>query len=178
MEIQLSKVVQNYIDIYQQNIKTNFPTIPVKDLQKIWKETTNAISEKSLVEEKKNGTKKKKTAYQNFFVVARQRLTEENQNLKFGEISKLVSTEWSNMTGEEKKRYETLNMNKEDTKSFGNGSFIDFFENPSEKESGYRFEFETDPTEEEESLIEDEIHEDDEEDDVYFDEENRFEMDD
>ena len=70
MEIQLSKVVQNYIDIYQQNIKTNFPTIPVKDLQKIWKETTNAISEKSLVEEKKNGTKKKKTAYQNFFVVA------------------------------------------------------------------------------------------------------------
>ena len=38
----------------------------------------------------KNG--KKKTAYQNFFVIMRKQVTSENTTIKFGEISKVISS--------------------------------------------------------------------------------------
>lgn len=175
MEAQLKKVVQNYIEIYQQNIKSNYPSIHMKDLQKIWIETNQTLEKKATDDTKSLG-KKKKTAYQNFFVTARQKLTDKNPNLKFGEISKLVSTEWSNMSVEDKKKYE--NVKKEDAKKYNDNSFMDFFESGSDKNTNFRFEFENDAIDEEESLMEEELEEDDEEDDVYFDEENTFDMDD
>lgn len=178
MEAELKKVVQNYIEIYQQNIKSSYPSIHMKDLQKIWIETNQTLEKKGTVDDTKSLGKKKKTAYQNFFVTARQKLTDNNPNLKFGEISKLVSAEWSNMSVEDKKKYENENVKKEDAKKYNDNSFMDFFESNTEKDTNFRFEFENDAIDEEESILEEELEGDDEEDDVYFDEENTFEMDD
>ena len=131
--------------------------------------------------------KKKKTAYQNFFVIARERLTKENPTLKFGEISKLVSKEWSSLDPQQKKEYENKTENqptlqedssKKSTK-YNDNSFIDFFEKSSSHKDDFRFEFENDA--EDDSMMEEDIDDEeevDEEDDVYFDEENTFEMDD
>lgn len=181
MEDSIIKITQKYIQKYQENIKSEYPAVEMKMLQKLWSDLNFSSDSKKQPVESKSSTKKKKTAYQTYFVEARQRLTGENPSLKFGEISKLVSSEWSNMSSHDKKKYapekvETPNKPSTETK-YDDNCFIDFFENPTEKDN-FRFDLENDELEEE-SILEEELEEDvDEEDDVYFDEENTFEMDD
>jgi len=180
MEGSIIKITQKYIQKYQENIKSEYPAVDMKMLQKIWSDLNFSDNKKQPVESK-SSTKKKKTAYQTYFVEARQRLTEENPSLKFGEISKLVSSEWSNMSSQEKKKYEQEKVDPVKKPSnemkYDDNCFIDFFENPTEKDN-FRFDLENDALEEE-SILEEELEEDvDEEDDVYFDDENTFEMDD
>ena len=181
MEQNILKVTQHYIQKYQENIKSQYPNVDLKILQKLWNDGNLKNTPET---DTKTNPKKKKTAYQNFFVIARERLTKENPTLKFGEISKLVSKEWSSLTPEQKKEYENktentepVSTNKNNTK-YNDNSFIDFFENPSSQKDNFRFEFENDA--EEDSLLEEDLgdEDEDEEDEVYFDEENTFEMDD
>lgn len=181
MEQNILKVAHHYIQKYQENIKSQYPNVDLKVLQKLWNEgNLKNIPETNT----KTNSKKKKTAYQNFFVIARERLTKNNPTLKFGEISKLVSKEWSSLTHEKKKEYEnntenitsTLQAPEKDKKC--NNNFIDFFDKPSSHKDDFRFEFENDP--EDDLIIEEDLDDEevDEEDEVYFDDENTFEMDD
>jgi hypothetical protein len=178
MESSLVKLTQKYIQKYQESIKSEYPAVDTKILQKLWSELNIVDGKKVTIETKP--LKKKKTAYQRFFVEARQRLTEKNPTLKFGEISKLVSNEWASMTSEEKKKFdqssETTNTVEE--KKYNDDCFIDFFEKNSCEKEDFRFELGND-TVDEDSIVDDELEEEvDEEDEVYFDEENTFEMDD
>lgn len=181
MEQNILKVIQHYIQKYQENIKSQYPDVDLKILQKLW---NDGNLKKAPETDTKTNQKKKKTAYQNFFVIARERMTKENPTLKFGEISKLVSKEWSSLTQEQKKEYENntesvkpIVTNNKDTK-YNDNSFIEFFENSSSQKDNFCFEFENDP--DEDSLLEEDSEEedDDEEDVVYFDEETTYEMDD
>ena len=102
-------IVNGIINQYQEEIHNKNPSISLKQLEDIWK-TIN--DEKDLKNkstevadtEKVKSKKKKKTAYQNFFVIARKEVTKENPKLKFGEISKIISVKWNAMTPLEKKR--------------------------------------------------------------------------
>lgn len=101
--------IQNFfnsiITNYQKQIINEYPSIEIIKLQKIW-ENMNSL-EKNI--KKKSDSKKptkKKTAYQNFFVITRKQLTDENSKMKFGEISKIISAKWNSLSTDEKKKYE------------------------------------------------------------------------
>jgi len=94
----------NIILNYQKQIIKEYPSVEVSKLQKIWENMDYKKSGGKKKELKKNG--KKKTAYQNFFVIMRKQVTSENTTIKFGEISKVISSKWNALTLEEKKKYE------------------------------------------------------------------------
>jgi len=71
--------------------------------QKISKKETKSTSSGMLLQNKEK--KKKKTAYQNFFTITREKLTDENQKIPFGELSKMISLKWKEMSPLEKKKY-------------------------------------------------------------------------
>ena len=168
----MNKVINLFNDViqqYQSEIHKKNPSISLNELKDIWKKLeTNTKGSITINKKDEKDGKKKKTAYQNFFVIARKNVTKDNHNLKFGEISKLISTQWNNMTPEEKKKYETkdedimLNyIQNEDSKE----SYIHLFENTNDDEdiNGNRIDYEED---------EDEIdidEEDCEDDDLNFD---------
>lgn len=56
--------------------------------------------------------KKKKSAYQNFFVHARKKIRQDEPNLKFGKLSEKVSLMWKQLSPDEKKKYEEKNKTK------------------------------------------------------------------
>lgn len=170
----MNKVINLFNDVilhYQTEIHKKNPSISLNELQEIWKKletNTKTISTSNKKEEKEG--KKKKTAYQNFFVIARKNVTKDNSNLKFGEISKIISVQWNSMTPEEKKKYETkeedimLNyIQKEDSKE----SYIHLFENTNDEEdtNGNRIDYEEDEDEididEEEECEDDDLNFDD-----------------
>lgn len=170
----MNKVINLFNDViiqYQSEIHKKNPSISLHELQDIWKKLE--INSKGTItihkKDEKDG-KKKKTAYQNFFVIARKNVTKENQNLKFGEISKIISGQWNLMTPEEKKKYETKDddimsnyIQNDDSKE----SYIHLFENTNDEDdlNGNRIDYEEDEDE-----IEIDEEEDCEEDDLNFDE--------
>lgn len=123
---------------YQKQIINEYPSVEIIKLQKIWE---NMNSKKKSMDKKndikKNG--KKKTAYQNFFVITRKKVTEENPNIKFGEISKIISSKWNSLTPEEKKKYEVETVEKKSIQNeFSNISsnpYINLFENDDDDKS-------------------------------------------
>lgn len=118
--------LNNTITKYQKLISKEYPSITETKLKELWNNMSLSSlgNEKNLKKEKK--PEKKKTAYQNFFVIARKEVTDKNPELKFGEISKLVSSQWNSMSLEEKKKYETK---VEETKSSIENPYISLFEN-------------------------------------------------
>ena len=92
----------NIILNYQKQIIKEYPSVEISKLQKIWEGMDYKKSGGKKKELKKNG--KKKTAYQNFFVIMRKQVTSENTTIKFGEISKVISSKWNALTLEEKKK--------------------------------------------------------------------------
>lgn len=170
----MNKVINLFNDVilqYQTEIHRKNPSISLNELKDIWKKLdTNTKGTVVINKKDEKEGKKKKTAYQNFFVIARKNVTKDNSKLKFGEISKIISSQWNSMTPEEKKKYETkeedimLNyIQNDDSKE----SYIHLFENTNDEEdtNGNRIDYEED---------EDEIDIDDEEecddDDLNFDE--------
>lgn len=168
----MNKVVNLIDDIisqYQIEIHKKNPSIGVEDLKEIWKKM-ETVSKTNSTKKKEEKDKKKKTAYQNFFVIARKNVTKENSNLKFGEISKIISSQWNSMTSEEKKKYETKNedvmsnyIQQDGTKE----SYIHLFENTNEEDdiNLNRIDYEEDDEE-----IEIDEEDDCEDDDLNFDE--------
>lgn len=102
-----------------------------KKQKKMLKKETKSTSNGMLLQNKE---KKKKTAYQNFFTITRAKLTDENQKIPFGELSKMISTKWKAMSALEKKKYVSK---VEETES--NNNLEEFFiqdeENLSEEEN-------------------------------------------
>lgn len=110
--------VADYNSFLKEKLK-----IKNNDLNKLYKEfrndtmpsNVNSMSTSSLehghqptigiVLENSNKKKKKKTAYQNFFTQTRSKLTEKNDKIPFGELSRLISSEWKKLSTAEKKKY-------------------------------------------------------------------------
>ena len=163
-------VLNNLINQYQEEIHNKNPSISLQQLQDIWSSISDEkdIKVKSIEssEVEKVKSKKKKTSYQNFFVIARKEVTNENPNLKFGEISKIISGKWNQMTPQEKKEYEVKEediMENYKQKDNSNNNYIHLFENEYEEEERdcNRIDYEEDEIEIEED--------EDEEDDINFD---------
>ena len=159
----MSKIVQTTIQevihLYQSEIHKKNPSISMKQLQEIWKQIDQQ-------KEFKKDSKKKKTAYQNFFTIARVDVTNENPKLKFGEISKIISSRWNTMSADEKKKYESQEediMSNFIQKEPSDENYIHLFENHIEEDdlNCNRIDYEED---DEDIEIEDE-----EEDDINFD---------
>lgn len=163
-------IVNGIINQYQDEIHNKNPSISLQQLKDIWKtindekDVKNKSSDSS--EPEKVKLKKKKTAYQNFFVIARKEVTQENQNLKFGEISKIISGKWNLMNPVEKKQYEVKEediMENYKQKSNSNNNYIHLFENEcdDDEKDCNRIDYEEDEIDIEE--------EDEDEDDINFD---------
>lgn len=120
----------NIILNYQKQIIKEYPSVEVSTLQKIWEDMDCKKSVGKKKEFKKNA--KKKTAYQNFFVIMRKQVTAENSNIKFGEISKIISSKWNALTLEEKKKYEVNDKYdsqiKTDYQNLSSNPYINLFE--------------------------------------------------
>lgn len=120
----------NIILNYQKQIIKEYPSVEILKLQKIWEtmDCKKGVGRKKDL--KKNG--KKKTAYQNFFVIMRKQVTSEDKNIKFGEISKIISSRWNALSPDEKKKYEVNNDDKNDIKSdyqsLSSNPYINLFE--------------------------------------------------
>ena len=94
----IQSIINQTLEKYQEEIHKQHPSISVSQLKSIWE---------FLGESKKTSEKRKRTAYQNYFVKKRGDIASKNQGLKFGEISKIISAEWNQFTEEEKNMYET-----------------------------------------------------------------------
>lgn len=62
--------------------------------------------------------KDKKSEYQVFFSIQRNKMIKENPNIKFGEISKQVSIMWKNMSPEEKLHYANASSQQQTIDNF------------------------------------------------------------
>lgn len=80
--------------------------LPKEALWKKWKEEDKSAT--AVVVPKKE-TLNKKSDYQTFFSIQRNKMVKENPNITFGEISKQVSHMWKKLTREEKIQYTAKN---------------------------------------------------------------------
>lgn len=121
MNLEICSITDKFIQRYQEEISKRFKSVNIETLKDIWLN----ISINNTTEPIKVEKKKKKSSYQNFFAITRGEITSKNPELKFGEISKLISQKWKSMTKEEKNSYEVKN-DDEEKKNFNN--FIDFID--------------------------------------------------
>jgi len=133
--------IQNFfnsiITNYQKQIINEYPSVEIFKLQKIW-ENMNSLEKNIKKKNESKKTTKKKTAYQNFFVISRKQLTEENPKMKFGEISKLISTKWNSLSTDEKKKYEVKMEEKniqQELNSISSTPYINLFEQDDDDKS-------------------------------------------
>lgn len=169
----MNKVINVFNDMilqYQEEICKKNPSISLKQLQEVWSQVNNEKELKVEGSEKDIKTKKKKTAYQNFFVIARKEVTSENPNLKFGEISKIISVKWNSLSPSEKKEYETKEediMENYKQKDNTNNNYIHLFENENDDDDKdcNRIDYEED----EDEINIDEDDDDDDDDEINFD---------
>ena len=90
---------------YNDYLATKIDSVDKKALDKLLHE--GFLKNQSILETPK-ATNRKKTSYQNFFALKRKQLAEERPNLGFGEISKLISTEWRSMSKNDKDAYKNI----------------------------------------------------------------------
>lgn len=102
MEIQMKIVVERYIRAYQKKLVAEYPTLEIPILEELWSKTSDEGSVPLPSTDVKN--KKKRSAYQNYFSMRRTDLRSENKT--FGELSKMISREWKEMSTEDKKPFE------------------------------------------------------------------------
>jgi len=134
MNLEISTLTDKYIQRYQEEISKKYKNVNMETLKSMWMNLNIQNSTAPVKLDKK----KKKSSYQNFFGIARAEITTENPQLKFGEISKLISQKWKGMTNEEKQTYE-LKSEEEDKKDNYN-NFIDFMEDDEGEENRTTFE--------------------------------------
>lgn len=97
----MGEVLDLHLREFFSTIETEYK-LPKDVLWKKWKE-----------EEKTSLVKKdKKSDYQVFFSIQRNKMIKENPNITFGEISKQVSTMWKNLSAEERLYYSNLLQNE------------------------------------------------------------------
>tara|TARA_B100002019_G_C21092979_1_gene509582 strand:- start:37 stop:555 length:519 start_codon:yes stop_codon:yes gene_type:complete len=165
----IQSTINQTLEKYQEEIHKQHPTISVQQLKNIWE---------FLGESKKTSEKRKRTAYQNYFVKKRGDIASQNPTLKFGEISKIISTEWNQFTEEEKNNYETKkeqeiikeSKNKMDIKNT-NTTYVHLFENHTDEiDDMNRIDFEQDEGDNDVELLDVEEDDDDEsgEDEIDF----------
>jgi hypothetical protein len=82
------------------------PNSQIEELLKLWQEVKLQKTAQETVVSFSAPSKKKKSAYQNFFVHARKKINEKEKNLRFGDLSKKVSEMWKQLNADEKKKYE------------------------------------------------------------------------
>jgi hypothetical protein len=96
----MGEVLDLHLREFFSTVETEYK-LPKDVLWKKWKE-----EEKTLVK------KDKKSDYQVFFSIQRNKMIKENPNITFGEISKQVSTMWKNLSAEERLYYSNLLQNE------------------------------------------------------------------
>lgn len=96
----MGEVLDQHLREFFSAVETEYK-LPKDILWKKWKE-----EEKTLVK------KDKKSDYQVFFSIQRNKMIKENPNITFGEISKQVSTMWKNLSAEERLYYSNLLQNE------------------------------------------------------------------
>lgn len=101
----MAEQIQKIIELYQKEIKNTYPVVNVQELKRIWEKMDTPTDIPV-------GDKKKKTAYQNYFVHTRQIITKEEPDLKFGDISKKIASMWNTMSANEKRNYESNNLSE------------------------------------------------------------------
>lgn len=121
MNLDICSITDKFIQKYQEDISKRYKNVNIETLKDIWLNVSIDNTSEPIKVEKK----KKKSSYQNFFAITRAEITSQNPELKFGEISKLISQKWKSMTKEEKNSYEVKN-DDEGKKNFNN--FIDFID--------------------------------------------------
>lgn len=89
--------------------------LPKDALWKKWKE-----EEKSSILTTKKETNSKKSDYQTFFSIQRNKMVKENPNITFGEISKQVSHMWKKLLPEEKIQYTNITPNNNEKMTLEN----------------------------------------------------------
>lgn len=148
MNLEISTLTDKYIQRYQEEISKKYKNVNIETLKNIWM-NLNIQNPTAPV---KLDKKKKKSSYQNFFGIVRAEIASENPQLKFGEISKLVSQKWKGMTNEEKQTYELKADDEEKKDNYNN--FIDFMDEDDEGEEN-RTTFEEIELEDEQIIDED-----------------------
>lgn len=99
-------VISKMGEVLDQNLREFFSVIeteyklPKDILWKKWKDDEKTVK------------KDKKSDYQVFFSIQRNKMVKENPNITFGEISKQVSIMWKNLSSEEKLYYSNLLQNE------------------------------------------------------------------
>jgi len=137
INITVSDIIKNY----QKEINKVYPMTNVNELKRIW----DGLGKVSV----KGSEKKKKTAYQMFFANKRKEITEKNPKLKFGEISKIISTEWNKLSPTEKKNYEVVKapsttISPVDISLNENTSFLHLFDHQQDDTEEFRIDYEHD----------------------------------
>jgi hypothetical protein len=100
-------------DAVAETLKTFFTqvereyNIPKDVLWKKWKEEDKVVATALVVPKKE--TLNKKSDYQTFFSIQRNKMVKENPQITFGEISKQVSHMWKKLSREEKVQYTANN---------------------------------------------------------------------
>ena len=116
---QISQLFVSYNDYLSKNININ--SLDKKSLDKL-------LFDGFLNQNVPKTKTKPKTSYQNFFQIKRKTLSEQNPQLAFGAISKMISTEWRSMSKTEKDTFKTINItedtNNVDEKSTDNTSIV------------------------------------------------------
>ena len=116
---QISQLFLSYNDYLSKNININ--SVDKKSLDKL-------LFDGFLNQNVPKTKTKAKTSYQNFFQIKRKTLSEQNPQLAFGAISKMISTEWRSMSKTEKDTFKTINItedtNNVDEKSTDNTSIV------------------------------------------------------
>ena len=160
---QIEKTISTCMKKYQEEIHKNYPSVSVSKLQSIW----DKLNEKPVEKEKK-----KRTAYQNYFVFCREQITNENPCLKFGDISKLISAKWNDMDAEEKSRFASATYSPETVKNVMNiekhDSYVHLFETIDDGHDQNRIDYEHDDNID--SLDQDDDEEELDQDEIDFDE--------
>ena len=110
----IEKLIDEKVKIFSNNIVQKLssstflslkPNAQTEKLLRLWEDVKTGKSEENMVVAYGTSSKKKKSAYQNFFVHARKKINQNEPNLKFGDLSKKVSQMWKQLSAEEKKKY-------------------------------------------------------------------------
>ena len=82
------------------------PNSQIEELNKLWQQVKTQKMDTDQISVYGIQSKKKKSAYQNFFVHARKKINEKEPKLQFGDLSKKVSQMWKELDAEERRKFD------------------------------------------------------------------------
>lgn len=104
---QISGLFLSYNDYLSKNL--NSPPLDKKTLDTL----LDAFLNQTVPNTNTKTKTRTKTCYQNFFAMKRKLLSEQNPDLAFGAISKMISTEWRSMSKTDKDAFKTINISED-----------------------------------------------------------------